>query len=64
MIRMGTMPQDALLRCLRLIGAELIPKLKAVPHDGSTVNGQQSTVDRGRSPVERRVLSVVTPQPS
>ena len=33
MIRMGTMPQDVLLRCLRLIGAELIPKLKAVQHD-------------------------------
>ena len=32
MIRMGTMPQDVLLRCLRLMGEELIPKLHAV-HD-------------------------------
>jgi alkanesulfonate monooxygenase SsuD/methylene tetrahydromethanopterin reductase-like flavin-dependent oxidoreductase (luciferase family) len=30
MIRMGTMPEDVLFRCLRLIGEELIPKLHAV----------------------------------
>jgi alkanesulfonate monooxygenase SsuD/methylene tetrahydromethanopterin reductase-like flavin-dependent oxidoreductase (luciferase family) len=30
MIRMGTMPQEVLLRCLRLMGEELIPKLHAV----------------------------------
>lgn len=30
MIRMGTMPQDVLLRCIHLIGDELIPKLHGV----------------------------------
>jgi alkanesulfonate monooxygenase SsuD/methylene tetrahydromethanopterin reductase-like flavin-dependent oxidoreductase (luciferase family) len=30
MIRMGSMPQDVLLRCLRLMGEELIPRLHAV----------------------------------
>jgi len=30
MIRMGTMPQEVLTRCLRLIGEELIPKLHGV----------------------------------
>jgi alkanesulfonate monooxygenase SsuD/methylene tetrahydromethanopterin reductase-like flavin-dependent oxidoreductase (luciferase family) len=30
MIRMGTMPQEVLLRCLRLMGEELIPKLRGV----------------------------------
>jgi len=30
MIRMGSMPQDVLLRCIRLMGEELVPKLHAV----------------------------------
>ena len=30
MIRMGTMPQEVVLRCIRLIGAELIPKMRGV----------------------------------
>lgn len=37
MIRMGTMPQDVLLRCLRLMGEELIPKLHAV-HEAAPVS--------------------------
>jgi alkanesulfonate monooxygenase SsuD/methylene tetrahydromethanopterin reductase-like flavin-dependent oxidoreductase (luciferase family) len=36
MIRMGTMPQEVLLRCLRLMGEELIPKLRAV-HEPASV---------------------------
>ena len=30
MIRMGAMPQDVLMRCIRLMGEELVPKLHAV----------------------------------
>jgi hypothetical protein len=33
MIRMGVMPQEIVLRTIRLIGEELIPKLRAVQHD-------------------------------
>lgn len=39
MIRMGAMPQDVLLRCIRLIGEELIPKLHAVSHPAADKNG-------------------------
>jgi hypothetical protein len=39
MIRMGAMPQDVLLRCIRLIGEELIPKLHGVSHPAATTNG-------------------------
>ena len=30
MIRMGSMPQDVLMRCIRLMGEELVPRLHAV----------------------------------
>ena len=30
MIRMGSMPQDVLMRCIKLMGDELVPKLHAV----------------------------------